>query len=66
MFAGGDLLLSDGYRGRPPMPGPGHFRAVERREADVADDGSQGTADIGEDRLAEASSSRQPFDEAPR
>ena len=47
------------------MRRPGHFRSVERREVDVGDDGSQGTADIGEDRLEEASSPTQPFDKTP-
>ena len=44
----------------------GHFRSAERREVDVGDDGSQGTADIGKGGLAEVGSPNQPFVETSR
>ena len=48
------------------MRRPGQFLSAERREVDVGDDGSQGTADIGKGRLAEAGSPKQPFVETSR
>ena len=60
------LPRDDSYQATISKPLVGHFRSVERREVDVGDDGSQGTADIGKGRLAEAGSPKQPFVETSR
>ena len=61
-FSTGERLLSRW----PRTGGLGHLRTFERREVLVSDDRSQGTADIGKGRLAEAGSPKQPFVETSR